>query len=73
MESHFASENKKNHPGALDFQGLHFLRETSAGYERVKRAFGPQEVKRAVEAVRQREQADKARQRPRRSLDRSGR
>jgi len=41
----------------------------SADYERVKRAFGPQEVK----AAKQREQAVKGRKRPRHSLDRGGR
>lgn len=49
------------------------LRGISADYERVKRAFGPQEVEQAVEAVRQREQADKARKRPRKSFSRDGR
>lgn len=49
------------------------LRQISADYERVKRAFGPQEVEQAVEAVRQREQADKARKRPRKSFSRDGR
>ena len=45
------------------------LRHISADYERVKRAFGPREVEAAVEAVRQWEQAEKARKRPRRSFD----
>ena len=45
------------------------LRHISADYERVKRAFGPQEVESAVEAVRQREQAEKTQKRPRRSFD----
>ena len=49
------------------------LRHISADYERVKRAFGPQEVEQAVEAAKQREQAEKARKRPRRSFSRDGR
>ena len=40
------------------------LRGIAANYKRVKRAFGPQEVEAAVESIRQREQADKARKRP---------
>ena len=46
------------------------LRNISADYERVKRAFGPQEVEQVVEAAKQREQAEKARKRPRRSFSR---
>ena len=42
----------------------------SCGYERVKRAFGPEQVAAAVEADKQREQAEKGRQRPRHSVDR---
>ncbi len=42
------------------------LRHISADYERFKRAFGPQEVEQAVEADRQRDQAEKGRKRPRR-------
>ncbi len=49
------------------------LRQISANYERVKRAFGPEQVAAAVEAAKQREQAEKARKRPRRSFDRGGR
>ena len=49
------------------------LRGTAANYERVKRAFGPQEVEQAVEAARQREQAEKGRKQPRRSFSREGR
>jgi len=39
------------------------LRGIAANYERVKRTFGPQEVEQAVEADKQREQAEKARKR----------
>ena len=46
------------------------LRQISADYTRVKRVFGPEQV---VEADKQREQAEKSRKRPRRSLDRGGR
>lgn len=42
-------------------------------YKRVKRAFGHQEVEQAVEAICRREQADKARKRPQRSIERGGR
>lgn len=49
------------------------LRLISADYERVKRAFGPQEVEAAVEAAKQREQVEKGRKRPRHSADRGGR
>ena len=49
------------------------LRQISADYTRVKRVFGPEQVAAAVEADKQREQAEKGRKRPRRSLDRSGR
>lgn len=49
------------------------LRQISADYTRVKRVFGPEQVAAAVEADKQREQAEKARKRPRRSLDRDGR
>ena len=49
------------------------LRQISADYTRVKRVFGPEQVQAAVEADKQREQAEKGRKRPRRSLDRSGR
>lgn len=49
------------------------LRQISADYTRVKRLFGPEQVAAAVEADKQREQAEKSRKRPRRSLDRGGR
>ena len=49
------------------------LRQIAADYTRVKRVFGPEQVEAAVEADKQREQAEKGRKRPRRSLDRSGR
>lgn len=49
------------------------LRQISANYERVKRAFGPEQVAAAVEAAKQQEQAEKGRKRPRRSFDRGGR
>ena len=49
------------------------LRQISADYARVKRVFGPEQVAAAVEADRQREQAERGRKRPRRSLDRGGR
>ena len=48
------------------------LQRISADYERVKRSFGPQEAKQAVEAAKQ-EQAEKARKRPRRSFSRDER
>ena len=61
-----------NCPEVLDFQGLrgfscfcgiHMpLRRISANYERVKRAFGPEQVE-AVEAAKQRKQAKKERRR----------
>ena len=49
------------------------LRQISADYTRVKRVFGPEQVEAAVEADRQREQAEKARKQTRRSVDRGGR
>ena len=49
------------------------LRQISANYTRVKRVFGPEQVEAAVEADKQREQAEKDRKRPMRSLDRDGR
>ena len=49
------------------------LRQISADYTRVKRVFGPEQVAAAVEADRQREQAEKGRKRPRQSHDRGGR
>lgn len=48
------------------------LRQISADYTRVKRVFGPEQVEAAVETDKQREQAEKGRKRPRRSLDRGG-
>lgn len=47
------------------------LRQISADYTRVKRAFGPQEVETAVEAMRQRELSDKARKRSNKFFGRS--
>lgn len=44
------------------------LRQISADYTRVKRVFGPEQVAAAVEADKQREQAEKGRKRLRRSL-----
>ena len=49
------------------------LRQVSADYERVKRVFGPEQVAVAVQADKQREQAEKSRKRPRRSVDRGER
>lgn len=49
------------------------LRQISADYARVKRVFGPEQVEAAVEADKQREQAEKGRKRPRRSVDRGER
>ena len=49
------------------------LRQISADYTRVKRVFGPEQVEAAVEADKQREQAEKGRKRPRRSLGRGRR
>lgn len=49
------------------------LRGTAADFERARRAFGPEEVERAVEDAKRREQMEKARRRPRRSFDRGGR
>ena len=49
------------------------LRQVSADYERVKRVFGPEQVEVAVQADKQRGQAEKGRKRPRRSIDREGR
>ena len=49
------------------------LRQISADYTRVKRVFGPEQVAAAVEADKQREQAEKARKRPRRSFSRDER
>ena len=46
------------------------LRGIAANYEWVKRVFGPQEVDRAVEAAKQREQEEKARKRPQRFFSR---
>ena len=49
------------------------LRQVSADYERVKRVFGPEQVKAAVQADKQREQAERGRKRPRHSADIGGR
>ena len=49
------------------------LRQISAGYARVKWVFGPEQVEVAVQADKQREQAEKGRKRPRRSVDRGER
>ena len=49
------------------------LRQITADYTRVKRVFGPEQVAAAVEADKQREQAEKGRKRPRHSLERGGR
>jgi len=49
------------------------LRQISTDYTRVKRVFGPEQVVAAVAADKQREQAEKGRKRPRRSLERGGR
>ena len=49
------------------------LRQISADYTRVKRVFSPEQIAAAVEADRQREQAEKGHKRPRRSPDRGGR
>ena len=48
------------------------LRQISADYTRVKRVFGPEQVAAAVEADKQRAQAEKGHKRPR-SLERDGR
>ena len=49
------------------------LRQISADYTRVKRVFGPEQVEAAVEADKQREQAENGRKRTRRSFDRGER
>lgn len=49
------------------------LRQTSADYERDKQVFGPEQVKAAVQADRQREQVEKGSKRPQRSIGREGR
>lgn len=49
------------------------LRQVSADYERVKRVFGPEQVEVAVQADKQREQAEKAKKRSRRSFSREER
>lgn len=49
------------------------LRQVSADYERVKRAFGPEQVETAVQEEKQREQAERGRKRPRRSFSRDER
>ena len=49
------------------------LRQISADYTRVKRIFGPEQIAAAVEADKQRGQAEKGRKRPRYSLERGER
>ena len=49
------------------------LRQVSADYKRVKRVFGPEQVKAAVQADKQREKAEKAHKRSRRAFSRDGR
>ena len=49
------------------------LRQISADYTRVKLVFGPEQIAVAVEADKQREQAEKGHKRPRSSPDREGR
>lgn len=49
------------------------LRQSSADYERDKQVFGPEQVKAAVQADRQREQVEKGRKRPWRSIYRGER
>ena len=49
------------------------LQQVSADYERVKRVFGPEQVKAAVQADKQREQAERSSKRPWRSVDRGER
>ena len=46
------------------------LRETVAGFERVKRAFGPEEVEKAVEDAKRREAAEKEQRRAKRKFSR---
>ena len=46
------------------------LRQVSADYERAKRVFGPEQVKAAVRADKQQEQAEKSGNRTRRTFDR---
>ena len=48
------------------------LRQISADYTRVKRIFGPEQIAAAVEADKQRGQAEKGRKRPRHSVNRGG-
>ena len=60
-----------------DISQKYFLRngwrQISADYTRVKRVFGPEQVEAAVEADKQRGQAEKGRKRPRYSLERGER
>ena len=49
------------------------LRGTVAGFERVKRVFGPEEVERAVEDAKRREAAEKEHRRAKRKSDWRGR
>lgn len=48
------------------------LREEVRDYDRVKRAFGEEQVAAAVEAAKQREQAEKTSRRSQRTYDRDG-
>ena len=49
------------------------LRGTVADFERVKRAFGPEEVERAVEDARRREVAEKEQKKAKRKFSRGAR
>ena len=49
------------------------LRGTVADFERVKRAFGPEEVERAVEDAKRREAAEKEQRRAKRKFNRGAR
>lgn len=49
------------------------LRGTTADYERVKRAFGPEEVERAVEDAKRREMAETEQRKAKRRFSRGAR
>ena len=49
------------------------LRGTAADFERVKRAFGPEEVERAVEDAKRREAAEKEQRKAKRKFSRGAR
>ena len=49
------------------------LRGTVADFERVKRAFGPEEVERAVEDARRREAQEREQKKAKRKFSRGGR